>query len=57
MNCSKIKFMTLNILEERTVRSVAGSAVKQLEKVNDFVYLRAWLGTTKKDLRVRNAEA
>ena len=57
MNCSKIKFMTLNILEERAVRSVAGSTVKQLEKVNDFVYLRARIGTKKRDLRVRNAEA
>ena len=27
MNCSKRKFMTLKILEEKTVRSVVGSTV------------------------------
>ena len=28
-----------------------------LEKVNDFVYLGAWIATTERDLRVRKAKA
>ena len=47
--------MTLNIPEEesRLVRSTGN----QLEKVNDFVYLGAWIATTEKDLRVRKVKA
>ena len=37
MNCSKIKFLTLNIPEEEI--SVVGSTGNQLEKVNDIVFL------------------
>ena len=55
MNCSKTKFMTLNIPEEES--SLVGSTGNQLEKVNDFVYLGAWIATTERDLRVRKAKA
>ena len=55
MNCSKTKFMTLNIPEEES--SLVGSTGNQLEKVDDFVYLGAWIATTERDLRVRKAKA
>ena len=55
MNCSKTEFMTLNIPEEES--SLVASLGNQLEKVNDCVYLGAWIATTKRNLRVRKAEA
>ena len=36
--------MTLNIPDEEN--SLVGSTGNQLEKVNDFVYLGAWIATT-----------
>ena len=55
MNCSKAKFITLNIPEEES--GLVDSTGNQLEKVNDFVYLGAWIATTERDLRVRKAKA
>ena len=57
MNCSKAKFMTLNIPEEES--SLVGSYGNQLEKVNDFVPLGAWTATAERDQgpRVRKAKA
>ena len=55
MNCSKTKFMTLNIPEEES--SLVGSTENQLEKVNNFVYLGAWIATTERDLKFRKAKA
>ena len=48
MNCTKTKFMTLNIPEE-----ASSSAGNQQEKVHDFVYREGWIATTERDLRVR----
>ena len=47
--------MTLNIPEEES--SLVGSTGNQLEKVNDFVYLGAWIATTERDLRSTKAKA
>ena len=55
MNCPKTKFMTLNIPEEES--SLVGSAGNQLEKVDDFVYLEAWIVSIERDLSVRKATA
>ena len=49
MNCTKTKFMTLNIREEAS--SSAGN--QQDQKVHDFVYREGWIATTERDLRVR----
>ena len=54
MNCSKTKYMTLNIAEAEN--SLVGSAGNQLEKVNDFVYLGAWIATADSDFKVRKAK-
>ena len=54
MNCSKTKFMILNIPEESVL---VGSTANQLEKIKDLVNLEAWIARTERDLRVRIAKA
>ena len=56
MNDTNTKFMTLNMTEEAS--SLDNCSGNQLEKVTDFVYnLGAWIATTERDLRVREAKA
>ena len=47
MNCYKTKFMALNIPEEEN--RLVGSTGNQLEKVDDIVYLGAWIATTERE--------
>ena len=47
--------MTLNIPEEES--RLVGSTGNQLEKVNDFVYLGAWIAATERDLWFTKAKA
>ena len=48
--------MTLNKPDEES-SLVSSTGINQLEKVNDFVYLGAWIATTERELKVRKAKA
>lgn len=55
INESKTKYMAINIPREDG--ELTASSGQTLEKVDDFVYLGAWIATTEHDFLVRKAKA
>jgi hypothetical protein len=54
MNTSKTKFMSFNIPQPVKILTNNGS---ELEEINDFKYLGAWVQSSEKDLKTRKAAA
>ena len=56
INESKTKYIPINIqdVEHPAIHSISG---EDIEKVDDFVYLGAWIASTEQDFKVRKAKA
>ena len=54
MNCKKTEYMLVKDCEHEKVKPLNGSILKQL---NDFKYLRSYISSSKKDIKIRKAQA
>ena len=54
LNEKKTEYMVFNLCGDTPLKTSDG---KKLEKVNDFKYLGAWIGSSEKDIKTRKAQA
>ena len=54
MNTGKTKYMSYNTNQQFEIKAIEGSNLKRVE---DFKYLRAWIDSSAKDLKIRKALA
>ena len=57
MNESKTKYMSINLASEEQHATLTSSSGNTIEKVDDFVYLGSWVGSSEHDFTVRKAKA
>ena len=52
MNESKIKYISINLASEEQHATLTSSSGNTIEKIEDFVYLGSWVGSSDHDFTV-----